>query len=265
MLEMLLGSAALGFGQSAYQNKQNSLAAESANSFNAEQAKLNRDFQERMSNSAYQRQMADMKSAGVNPMLSINAGGAQTPGGGSASAVTPKDTQMNVLGGISTALEYQKVQQQEDLADAAVRKTNTEIGLGPEEGGTNMGLEKGEQAVAKTQTDRANMVSARQNIRKNEEDIEIRKLDKEILRSTKQATADTARLDAAEARADLENLPWSMKNKKIQQGAHSVKSIGDAATSVMPKAKFQLNSSDKEELQLHRAGSRGVPYNRRNK
>lgn len=51
------------------------------NQFNAEQAQLNRDFQERMANTAYQRAVADMKSAGLNPYLAYSQGGSSTPGG----------------------------------------------------------------------------------------------------------------------------------------------------------------------------------------
>lgn len=67
-----------------------------AEAFNAEQAQLNRDFQagqakqqmdyqERLSNSAYQRAMGDMRTAGLNPLLAYSQGGASTPIGASAS------------------------------------------------------------------------------------------------------------------------------------------------------------------------------------
>lgn len=70
--------------QMAFQVAQNAKAMQ----FNAQQAKINRDWQERMSNTAHRREVNDLIAAGLNPVLSANLGGASTPSGASASGVT---------------------------------------------------------------------------------------------------------------------------------------------------------------------------------
>ncbi|QXP08203.1 MAG: DNA pilot protein [Arizlama microvirus] len=67
-------------------------AQKKANEQNIALQREQRDWEERMSNSAYKRGTADMLSAGLNPMLAYSQGGANTPSV-SAASVSPEDAQ----------------------------------------------------------------------------------------------------------------------------------------------------------------------------
>lgn len=64
--------------------------------FNRAEAQKNRDWQERMANSAHQREIKDLKAAGLNPVLSVTGGNGAPTGSGSAASAqqAPVDTSL---------------------------------------------------------------------------------------------------------------------------------------------------------------------------
>lgn len=106
-------------------------AQEKANKANLAESQLNRDFQERMSNTAYQRGMEDMRKAGLNPMLAFSQGGASSPSGGTATIQSASKTGIadmalratTGIGGLSQ--QSTALQQQQTMNESAIQLNAT--------------------------------------------------------------------------------------------------------------------------------------------
>lgn len=109
--DMLMGAAISGVGSS-ITSMFNMASQKETNEQNAAQAQMNRDFQERMSNTAYQRGMADMKAAGLNPILAYQKGGASSPSGAQAALTAPKIEGNPVGEAINTGLAVRRSAQE---------------------------------------------------------------------------------------------------------------------------------------------------------
>lgn len=95
-----------------------------SSAFNLHQANRQMDFQERMSNTAHQREVADLRKAGLNPILSARHGGASSPPGSAANAASPDISQaVNSARATSGTLALQRGQAA--LLDAQVADTNS--------------------------------------------------------------------------------------------------------------------------------------------
>lgn len=129
-----IGSVAASAGLDYFSAKQqNDMArgqAHEAMSFSAQQAKAQMDFEERMSNTAHQREVADLKAAGLNPLLSLNAG-ASTPAGamgtGVAAPVVPELS--HIAHSVSDFIDLVAKWNQSEAAAAAAEQSRVRTGL----------------------------------------------------------------------------------------------------------------------------------------
>lgn len=114
----------LGYFSAKQQNDMAQENARDAERFTAGQSAQQIAFQERMSNTAHQREVADLKAAGLNPLLSLNSG-ASTPAGGMGSGVNaPVVAQIGA--GVGSAREGMRLRAELRTMAAQAKKAEAE-------------------------------------------------------------------------------------------------------------------------------------------
>lgn len=133
---MLGGPAGAAVGAGIGGSFDSSSAQATANTANKKLSNNQMRFQERMSSTAHQRQVKDLKAAGLNPILSANTGASSPAGSMATMQSTEKDAQSTIASAASTAMQAKTLKQDlknlkstNEQISAQTKKTNAETTL----------------------------------------------------------------------------------------------------------------------------------------
>jgi hypothetical protein len=205
--------AALGVASSVIGGLASAKGASDQNQANQQMAKQQMAFQERMSNTAHQREVKDLRAAGLNPILSATGG----PGASSPTGATAENK--NVLGeGVNSAMSTMRT-----MADAFKAQAEANYVANAKTAQTEAATtESYASAHQKTASARQAETSADLNLSHiNLNDNQINNLQQQLknLQQTENLTRAQTSLtytQAAQGRATINNLQEQFKDLKMK-------------------------------------------------
>lgn len=139
------------------------------NEFNSNEAQITREWNQQMDNTKYQRQVADMQAAGVNPALAMNGGvTTQATSNATASSGSGIPGGLDLSSVMQMAVQMQQLKLQKKLIDSQSNKNNAEAGKIKEETSWIAGLSQAQIDKMKADADKAFS-----DIQVNQSEIEV--------------------------------------------------------------------------------------------